>query len=141
LITITEATRVANGTYDILYNISGANNITSQTATVTFVDGTATFTLPAILNSQSGNSTITITNIKHISTSCTNTANIRGNIIVNPLPNATTLRILVPDVCFGSAVTASVTGLGTLTDVTLSYIFSDNNNTSTSETVALTPVN
>lgn len=140
LITITEATRVANGTYEILYNISGANNITTQTATVTFVDGTATFTLPAILNSQSGNSTITITNIKHVSTSCTNTANIRGNIIVNPLPNAATLRIQVPDVCFGAVATASVSGLGTLTDVTLSYIFS-NDGIATAETVVLASVN
>ncbi|MRX67410.1 gliding motility-associated C-terminal domain-containing protein [Flavobacterium resistens] len=139
LITISEATRVADGIYDISYNIAGVNNISGQTARVTFAGGIASFTLPAILNSQSGNSVITITNIKHIGTSCSNTANLRGNTIVNPLPNVTNLKIQATTVCFGSAVTASVTGLGTLTDVTLSYTLSGAN-TATVQTIALSPI-
>ncbi|WP_035649029.1 gliding motility-associated C-terminal domain-containing protein [Flavobacterium sp. ASV13] len=139
LITISEATRVADGTYDISYNIAGVNTISGQTARVTFAGGIASFTLPAILNSQSGNSVITITNIKHIGTSCSNTANLRGNIIVNPLPNVTNLKTQATTVCFGSAVTASVTGLGTLTDVTLSYTLSGAN-TATVQTIALSPI-
>jgi gliding motility-associated-like protein len=140
LVTISDATRVVDGTYEILYTISGANTAPSQIAIVTFTGGIATFTMPAILNSQSGNGLITITNIKHSETNCTNSANIKGDIVVNPLPNAANLRIQVGNVCFGSPVTASVSGLGTLTNVTLSYTLSGAN-TATVQTVALTSSN
>jgi len=136
---ITGAAQIVDGTYEIIYNISGVNNASSQTVTATFVGGNATFTIPLILNSQSGNGTIKIVKITHVISGCTNTADIQGDIVVNPLPNITNLRVQVATVCFGSAVTASVSGLGTLTDVTLSYSLS-NSNVATVQTVALTPV-
>ncbi|KAF2512791.1 T9SS type B sorting domain-containing protein [Flavobacterium zhairuonense] len=136
---ITDAVKIVDGTYDILYNVSGANNASSQTATAIFSGGNATFTIPAILNSQSGNGAIKIVKITHAVSGCTNSANIDGEITVNPLPNVTNLRIQVPTVCFGSAVTASVSGLGTLTDVTLSYSLS-NSNVAPTQTIVLSPV-
>lgn len=136
---ISDAVKIVDGTYDILYTISGVNNASSQTATAIFAGGNATFIIPAILNSQSGAGTIRITRITHTVSGCTNTANVTGDIIVNPLPNINNLRAQVATVCFGSAVTASITGLGTLTDVTLSYTLS-NSNVAPVQTVVLSPV-
>lgn len=136
---ISNAIKIVDGTYTILYNISGVNNASSQTATATFIGGNATFNIPAILNAQSGSGTIQIVRITHTISGCTNSANLQGNIIVNPLPNTSNLRVQVATVCFGSAVTASVSGLGTLTDVTLSYSLS-NSNVAPVQTIVLSPV-
>ncbi|TDP01582.1 gliding motility-associated C-terminal domain-containing protein [Flavobacterium sp. 245] len=136
---IIDAVKIVDGTYDILYNISGVNNASSQTASATFAGGNASFFIPAILSSQSGNGTIQIVKITHTISGCTNSANVQGAIVVNPLPNVLNLRIQAPTVCFGSAVTASVTGLGALTDVTLSYTLSGAN-TATVQTISLLPV-
>ncbi len=140
-VNISDAIKVADGTYDIRYTISGANNASSQIATVTFSGGSASFPLQAILNSQNGNSVITITSIKQETTTCSNTANLRGDIIVNSLPNASNVKIQIPDaICFGSPVNAAVSGLGTLTNVKLSYVLSGSN-TATVQTIDLSPVN
>jgi gliding motility-associated-like protein len=138
---ITDAIKLADGDYDIVYNILGANNISSQIARVTFAGGIANnFIVPGILNQKSGTSVITITAITNVVSKCVNSANIAGNILINPLPNASTLRLQVDDVCFGAQVLTSVSGLGTLTDVTLSYTLSGSN-TATVQTVALTTTN
>ncbi|KAF2335120.1 gliding motility-associated C-terminal domain-containing protein [Flavobacterium daemonense] len=138
-VNITDAVKIVDGTYTILYNISGVNNASSQTATATFAGGNATFSVPAILNAQSGNGTIQIVKITHTISGCTNNANVQGTIVVNPLPNASNVRIQATTVCFGSAVTASVSGLGTLTDVTVSYSLSGAN-VATVQMVVLKPV-
>jgi gliding motility-associated-like protein len=140
LITISDAAKIIDGDYDIVYNISGANNASSQIARVTFVGGIGSFQMPGILNSQSGNGGIAVTNITHVISGCTNSANLKGDILINPLPNVPNLRIQINDVCFGSPVTASVSGLGSLTDVTLSYVLSGSN-IATVQTVVLTSTN
>jgi len=135
---ISDAARIIDGVYDLRYNISGANTANSQTVRVTFTGGTANFTVPAIFNSRSGNGAITITNITHVISQCTNTANLKGNIVIDPLPNIASLRIQIGDVCFGEPVQASISGLGNLTDVTLSYTLSGSN-VATVQTVNLSP--
>jgi len=140
VVTISDAVKIIDGDYDLLYSISGANNASSQLARVTFTAGVATFTIPAILNSQSGNVVLTINNITHVISGCTNSADIKGNILINPLPNVPNLRIQINDVCFGSPVTASVSGLGSLTNVTLSYVLSGSNIAAV-QTVVLTTTN
>ncbi|QOG01949.1 gliding motility-associated C-terminal domain-containing protein [Flavobacterium sp. MDT1-60] len=140
LVSISDAARIINGDYDIVYNISGANNASSQIARVTFVGGSASFTMPSILNSQSGTGEIKITNITHVISQCTNSADLKGTILINPLPNVPTLRIQINDVCFGSPVTASVSGLGSLTNVTLSYVLTGSNLAAV-QTVTLTATN
>lgn len=140
LVTITDAVKIIDGDYDIIYNISGANNASSQIARVTFAGGIGTFQMPAILNSQSGTGEIKITNITHVISGCTNSADLKGDIRINPLPNVPNLRIQINDVCFGSPVTASVSGLGSLTDVTLSYVLTGSN-VATVQTVTLISTN
>jgi gliding motility-associated-like protein len=137
---ISDAIKIFDSAYDLQYNISGANNVNSQIVRVIFTGGIAKFTIPAIFNSRSGNGVITITNITHVISQCTNTANLKGNILINPLPNTASLRIQIANFCLGAPVTASVSGLGNLTDVTLSYILSGVN-ASTTQTAILTPTN
>lgn len=139
-VVISDAVKIIDGNYDLRYNISGANNANAQVVRVTFTGGIASFTIPAILNSRSGNGVITITNITHVISQCTNTANIKGDILINPLPNTTNLKIQIASVCFGDPVSVSVSGLGNLANVTLSYILSGSN-PSAVQTVALSPTN
>ncbi|MCI9845913.1 gliding motility-associated C-terminal domain-containing protein [Flavobacterium pectinovorum] len=136
---ISNASGLENGAYTILYNVSGSNTATAQTATVNVANGSGSFTIPSNLNSNSGNSIITITNITNAATPyCTNTANLNGNLIINKLPDATNLKIEVSDNCFNKTFSASVTGLGTLTNVTISYLLSGSNSAVQSEILTVT---
>lgn len=138
---ITNAVKLDNGEYDIVYNISGANNVSSQIARVTFTGGIANdFVIPGIFNQMSGTSIVTITAITNVISQCVSSANLKGNILINPLPDTSNLKLKVDDVCFGAEVLTSVSGLGTLNDVTLSYTLSGSN-TATVQTVALTTTN
>lgn len=140
LVQITNAVKLADGDYDIVYNISGANTANSQVSRLTVVGGIANFTIPEILNSRSGTSTITITAITHVVSQCVNSANLRGEILVNPLPPVNSLLIQVANVCFGELVRATVSGLNNLPEVTLSYEISGAN-TASVQTVVLTNTN
>lgn len=140
LIQISDAVKITDGTYDIRYNLSGASNVFNQIATVTFTGGKGSFTIPAVFNTATGTTQITITNITQTASQCTNTANLTGNLIIDPLPDLSSLIIRVNDVCFGGVVTAVVSGFRNLTDVTLSYTLSGSN-TSTVQVLPLTIVN
>lgn len=136
LVKLTNALRLADGNYTIRYNISGDNSALGQTANISVVGGSSSFIVPGSLNVKSGVSTITITNITNSATGCTNSATIRGDLIINPLPNAAAVSVVVNDYCFNDPVLVTVSGLGTLTDVTISYMLQDSN-LSTLETVIL----
>lgn len=128
---ISNASGLEDGTYNILYNVSGSNTATAQAATITVLGGTANFTIPSGLNANSGNSIVRITNITNAATPyCTNTANLIGNLIINKLPETGNLKVEVADDCFNKTFKASVSGLGTLTNITISYILSGSNPTS-----------
>ncbi|PXY39107.1 hypothetical protein DMB65_19715 [Flavobacterium cheongpyeongense] len=138
---ISNAFGLDDGFYTIRYNVSGSNMATAQTATINVLGGNATFTIPSNLNSNSGNSIITITNITNVATPyCTNAANLSGNLIINKLPEVPNLKVQVLDDCFDKPFTASVTGLGILTNVTISYVLSGSN-VSVVQTVTLAVVN
>ena len=137
---ISNAALLSNGNYRIVYNITGDNAATGQIATITAVGGAASFEIPGNFNFNSGVSVITITSITNITNpvlQCSNSANLKGNLIINPLPNATTVDIQVENVCFGDPVSAAVSGLGSLTDATLTYSLSDSNSSAV-QTVVLT---
>ncbi|MEN2401012.1 gliding motility-associated C-terminal domain-containing protein [Flavobacterium sp. MC2016-06] len=141
LVTISNATKLADGVYDIVYSIRGANIAAAQIARVTAVGGVISdFVVPGSLNANSGTSVITITAITHVISQCVSGALLQGEILINPLPNASSLRLQATSVCFGQAVTVAVSGLGTMTDVTLSYLLSDSN-TATVQTVVLAVTN
>ncbi|MEP6932282.1 MAG: gliding motility-associated C-terminal domain-containing protein, partial [Flavobacterium sp.] len=136
LIQISDAVKIIDGTYDVTYNLSGANQASGQIARVTFVGGKADFTLSPNLSFNAGNAVINITNITHVISQCAKNANLSGNILINPLPNTAAVRMQINNVCFGLPVSVSMSGLGSLTDITLAYIISDNTS-STPLTVSL----
>ncbi len=139
VIQISNAVKLADGDYDIVYKLSGATNVSSQVARITVSGGKATFVVPEIFNSRSGTSIVTITAITHVVSQCVNAANLSGEILINPLPNGSLLRLQIQNVCFGEEVKVNVSGFQTLTDVTLSYKLSGSN-ISNVETVVLNPV-
>lgn len=124
---ISNASQLADGNYTIVYNITGDNFATGETASLTALGGNFSFVIPAGLNIKSGVSVITITKITNLVTGCANVANTQGNLIINPLPNAATVQIQANDFCFNDPVTVSVSGLVNQTDVTLSYTLSGAN--------------
>ncbi|UUF16858.1 MULTISPECIES: gliding motility-associated C-terminal domain-containing protein [Flavobacterium] len=139
VIQISNAVKLADGDYDIVYKLSGATNVSSQVARITVSGGNATFVVPEIFNSRSGTSIVTITAITHVVSQCVNAANLSGEILINPLPNGSLLRLQIQNVCFGEEVKVNVSGFQTLTDVTLSYKLSGSN-ISNVETIVLNPV-
>jgi gliding motility-associated-like protein len=137
-IQISNAAQLSNGNYNIVYNITGDNFATGQTANIQVTGGTSGFVIPGNINIKSGVSTITIIKITNTAGgNCSNLANVQGNLIINPLPNAATVKVLVQDVCLNDPVAVAVSGLGNLTTATFSYTLSGNNS-STLQTVVLT---
>jgi gliding motility-associated-like protein len=124
------ASQLLDGKYRISYNVNGDNLALGETAEMQSVGGKASFIIPGTLNIRSGLSVITIysiTNITNPTPQCTNTANVAGNLIINPLPNAVTVTAAVNNFCLNAPVAVAVSGLGNLTDVTISYALSDSN--------------
>ncbi len=126
VVQLTNAASLDDGNYDIVYNLTGDNFALNQTANMTVTGGVGTFTIPGNLNANSGASVITITKITNTVTTCTNNANARGNMIINALPNASA-GVIVNDVCLNDPVNVRVWGLGSLTDITLSYVLLGSN--------------
>jgi len=124
------APQLLDGDYRITYNINGYNVATGQTAIIKAVGGKASFEVPGNLNKESGLSVITILNIVNITNpapQCSNTANVSGNLIIYPLPNAATVRVAVNNYCLNNPVSVSISGLGSLTNVRITYQLSDSN--------------
>lgn len=143
VVQISNASLLANGTYRITYNLTGDNVVTGRTVDIVVSGGKANFVIPASLNVKSGSSAITITGITNItnpSPQCSNAANVKGNQVINPLPDGTTVVMQVENFCFGEPVPVAVSGLGNLTDITLSYTLSDSN-LSALQTVVLAVTN
>lgn len=136
LVQITDASFLADGTYDIVYNLSGANTASAQTVRITVAGGVSSFTIPSSLIVNAGNTTVTITKITNVVSICNNTTNVSGVMVVRPLPNPANLKILVNDYCFNTPVNALLSGLGALTNIQITYSLSGSN--TTTQTIALT---
>ena len=71
----------------VSYNLSGANNAVNQSATLTAVGGTGTFTIPAALLPNIGNTTLTIFNLINTTTACSSSVtNVSGSFTINAIP-------------------------------------------------------
>ncbi|MEA9411879.1 gliding motility-associated C-terminal domain-containing protein [Flavobacterium sp. PL02] len=132
VVQITGASKLLNGTYDIVYKLSGANIANAQGASITVVNGVVPdFIIPAALISKDGNTSVVITKITNSVTKCTNTANVIGNIVVKPLPNATNFKVQIDDFCLNEPVSVTISGLGILKDIAISYTISGSNSATT----------
>lgn len=127
VVEITGASSLLDGMYSIIYKLSGANNANAQTASIVVVNGAASFTIPSALTAKDGNTLVAIKNITNTIVGCTNTANVSANMVVKPLPNSTDLKVEIKDYCLNESVPVSISGLGTLKDITISYTVSGSN--------------
>lgn len=127
------APQLLDGNYRISYNVNGDNLALGETAEMQSIGGKASFIVPGSLNTRSGLSVISIysiTDITNPSPQCSNTANVAGNLNINPLPNAVTVMVKVNDFCLNAPVTVAVSGLGSLTNASISYALSESNSSS-----------
>ncbi|RXR21308.1 gliding motility-associated C-terminal domain-containing protein [Flavobacterium amnicola] len=119
---------LADGSYTITYNLSGANTATAQTAVITITGGVSSFSIPGGLLANAGITTCTVTSITNNTTTCSGPITISGSFEVLPLPVVPALAITVADACEGQDVPVTITGLGTLTNVDFEYDLSGANN-------------
>lgn len=139
LVDFSGTSNLTDGNYDIVYNISGNNTATAISAVINITGGLGTFTIPKALISNAGTSTITITKITNSITGCTNTSTLNKSFTVNPLPDATNLTATIKDICQGQATNVKLSGLGTLTSISINYNLSGVN-ISSSQSITLTVV-
>lgn len=122
---------LTNGTYTILYNLSGLNGAAAISADINVVGGISSFVIPSNLIPVAGTTTITITKILNKISNCANSTTIKKEFIVNALPILTNLIMTVNDVCQGSPTSVKLTGLENLSATTISYTISGANTVAT----------
>lgn len=136
---LTDLVNLPNGNYTIRYSISGRNTSTQNSANISVLNNSADFTIPASLLNNDGNSTFTITSIANNVTTCSRTVNLTRAFTIKPLNNLTTFVIAANNACLGQEVTVNLSGLGTLTNITISYNLSGVNVAAT-QTISLAVV-
>ncbi|SHI49621.1 gliding motility-associated C-terminal domain-containing protein [Flavobacterium terrae] len=120
---------LADGTYIITYDLSGSNTASSQTTTIVVSGGSSAFSIPGSLLPNSGTTSITITAIQNGTSGCSAPSSVAVSFMVNPLPTAIAMNVSAPNsVCLNQPVVVSISGLGTLTNVTINYDLSGANN-------------
>lgn len=119
-----------NGNYQITYSLSGVNTATAQSVVVTVSNGSGNFIIPGNLLPNTGITTLTITNITNQQTLCTNTALLTENFIINEFPNVDNFSAIPDDNCENQSVIVSLSGLGTMTDITITYTITGANQVS-----------
>lgn len=123
----TGTTNLTDGNYNILYNLAGSNTATAVSAILTVTSGMPSFIINSNLISNVGNTTIAITNIKNSLTNCSNTSILTKVFVVNAMPDVANMVVTVKDGCLGQPLNVQLSGLGTLTNITLSYAVSGAN--------------
>ncbi|KDN56497.1 gliding motility-associated C-terminal domain-containing protein [Flavobacterium seoulense] len=121
-------TNLTNGNYRITYNLSGDNVVSNQQLDFTVTNGVGLFTIPANLIPNAGtNTNFTITNITNLTTGCINTASLSKVFTVKPLANIAAVVINVNNICVNQQANIQLSGLGSLTNITVNYSLTDAN--------------
>ena len=131
---------LTDGDYDILYNLTGSNTATATPYILNIIGGLGTITIPKTLVPNAGQTTILITNIKKVNTTCPNTSTLSQSFTINPLPDIPNFNAIIKEVCLGQPATVELTGLGALTAIEISYSLLGVNPAS-SKTIPLTVIN
>jgi gliding motility-associated-like protein len=129
VVQISGASSLPNGTYSLTYVLSGTNTSTTQTAIVTVSGGVTSFSIPASLIPNVGTTQITFTTVTNNVTGCNSAVTLFSSFVVNPLPDPTNFTLNVNSVCLGQPVIVQMGGLGTLSNITISYSISGANTT------------
>ncbi|MET0759709.1 MAG: gliding motility-associated C-terminal domain-containing protein, partial [Flavobacterium sp.] len=129
---------LANGTYTISYDITGANTV-SGTASITLTSGNGTFVIQASELVNAGNYMISITAITNPTTVCAGTSSlITDTFVVNPRPELLVSEVTIANICVGSGATVSIASLGGLTDGNYDFTYSlSGSNGPTTQTVSV----
>lgn len=97
-----------DGTYQIIYNITGSNTVTNETTNVNFNGGRATFTTVPLFTT--GTNTITITAVQVNGCDIQPTSGNTMNFLVNTVPQAAgNFNVTVANSCTNGNALASVT--------------------------------
>jgi gliding motility-associated-like protein len=118
---------LSDGTYLITYDITGPNGTeTGLTTTVTVTAGNFTFQIPNSVLDGSGNYTVTITNIKNITTGCSSDANLTTGFIIFSPPNGSGIFVMIEDTCEGEDLIVTITGASALNNGTYDIAYNLN---------------
>lgn len=132
---LTNLSSLLDGNYLITYNLTGSNIANAQPVTISVVGGVSSFTIPSSLIPLVGNTSVTITNIVNLTTTCTNAVTLAPvQFEIKPLPVLASLSVAVNSICAGQPLVVVVSGLGTLTNITIDYVLTGLN-TSTNQMV------
>jgi hypothetical protein len=137
LVKFSGSSNLSDGIYDIVYNLTNKNIANAEPAVLTVAGGLANFFIPKALIPNTGVTNIAITKITNRATGCTNTSTLNIDFNIIPLPDVSNLVIDIKDVCKGKPATVDLTGLGTLTNISINYTISGANS-APSHTIALT---
>ena len=120
---ILTALGLPDGDYTITYDLSGANVAVGINQVITMTGGTSSlFTIPGPLNS--GTTTITITIISSIATTCTVTGlSISDDFVINPTPQLTVPEITINDICLGDDAVVNINSTGGLIDGNYTFTY------------------
>lgn len=129
-------TNLADGTYEITYNLTGSNTASSQVITITVAGGVSTFIIPASFFPNAGSTTITITNIINLQTLCENTASLSQGFTILPKPDVANVVVSINDVCENQPVIVNFSGLGSLTNIQITYTLSGANTATATTSVS-----
>ncbi len=128
---------VADGTYNIGYDLSGSNTLSGQSATVTVTSGAASFAIPAAGIPNAGTTTITFTNIVNTVSNCSSTlSNVQVNLVIRPLSDLDNANLSASTTCQGSGVIVNIAGATGLADGNYQFNFSIPDATPTTGTTA-----
>ena len=104
---------VTDGSYELIYELSGANTLNNQTATVNFAGGKADFNISMTSALNTGNTAITINQITDLGTPSQCSAPVSGitaDFVINPLPDFSSIDLSVASVlCEGDNVDVTIT--------------------------------
>lgn len=148
--TITQgANPIPDGTYDITYVLSGVNSGT-ETVSITFTGGIATFAINPTFVNNIGLTTIDITNIINSSsvTNCTRTiTNLNSSFEIAESPNVNDTQISVSNFCVGETGQVVISDINNsnieLSDdrYIITYTITDPNGLQTTETIVILVTN
>lgn len=121
------SSNLADGKYNILYDLSGDNIGTGIAAELNVTSGIGVFRIPAAVAPNAGSTTVSITNITNSITNCTNTVNLSKSFTTNPLPDISNMAVDINNVCLGQPATVVITGLGSLNKININFSLSGAN--------------
>jgi gliding motility-associated-like protein len=128
LVQFSGTSNLSDGSYDIVYKLSGSNNLNGIPATMNVAAGLSSFIIPSFYIPKTGTTTITITKITNSITNCTNVSTLQKDFVINPALDITNLAIVVNDICQNQPADVNLSGLGTLTAIDVTYNLSGSNN-------------